>query len=73
MSDILQVIYSFPPKQRSAISDREYDRQMREYVKVVERLPSEAFESGGMRTGKGVGGDLLEVCVFFSSPFEICS
>ena len=60
MSDISRLIYSFPPEKRSAVSDAAYERQIREYVKAVERLSSDVFVSGA-----GGGEDMLEVCALF--------
>ena len=59
MSDEAQLIHSFPPPKRGTISDLTYDRQIREYVKAVEQLPSDVFLAGGM---DGKGEDMLDVC-----------
>ena len=60
MSNTLQILHSFPPKDRSAISsDAEYDRLIRDYVKAVQRIPSSAL------TGSEEGtGDLFAVSYF---------
>ena len=58
MSDEAQLIHSFPPDERTAIPDISYDRRIREYVKAVERLPSDVFLSGGMDE---TGGDIFDV------------
>ena len=66
MSDVSRLIHSFPPRDRRALSDVAYDRQMREYVAVVEGLSAEGLMSGGGVGADGKRRDVLEVCVFFS-------
>lgn len=59
MSDEAQLIHSFPPKKKSSILDLAYDREIREYIKAVERLPSDVFLADGVG---GKGEDMLDVC-----------
>lgn len=60
MSDLLAVLYSFPPDNKEHLTDPEYDARIRKFVRRMGLVPGKTLANGVDNQS-----DLLEVTVFY--------